>query len=179
MDVYRPRGRIVTVTAATTPVVSLADMKAQLKVLHADDDTNITKIEAATVAWVERYLQRLLTVRQVIMRLPSLPSGKVPVELYGGRVASITSVIADGTAITGTTAVGDSPALLLPTDDWPAVTGEGLPVTITYTAGFATIPEDIVTAVKLAGEALHDNDERGPMTPAVEALLSRYRIRAL
>ncbi len=179
MEVYRPRGRVWTAAAASAPVVSLPDMKAQLNVLHADDDDRIVAIEATAVALIERYLQRLLTVRQVVMRLPGLPIGKVPVELSGGRVAALTSVVADGVTLTGATVMGDSPALLYPATDWPTVTGDGLPVVITYTAGFATVPADIVAAVRLAGEALFDNTDGGPMTLAVNALLDRHRIKPL
>lgn len=179
MTVYRPRGRIWTAAPATVPVVSLADMKAQLRIYHPDEDADVVAVEAAAVAWVERYLQRLLTVRQVVLRLPGLPAGRVPVELPGGRVAAITSVVADGVAVTGTIVHGDSPARLYPATDWPVVTAEGLPVVITYTAGFAAVPASIVSAVRLVGEALHDNDDRGPMTPAVESLLAPHRIKAL
>lgn len=179
MEVYRPRGRVWTAAVATAPVVSLSDMKAQLNVFHADDDNRIVAIEAAAVAMIEKYLQRLLTIRQVTLRLPGLPIGKLPVELAGGRIASLTSVVAEGATLSGATVIGESPALMYPANDWPTVTGHGLPVIITYTAGFATVPADIVTAVKLAGEALFDNADGGPMTAAVISLLDRHRIKAL
>ena len=179
MNVYRPRGRVWQLAAPPSAVVSLADMKEHLRIHHADDDDQIVTAEAGAVAMIERFLQRALIARTAVLRLPGLPIGVVPVELPGGRVATLTSVIADGTTISGATVVGDSPALLVPSSDWPSVEGEGFPVVVTYEVGFATVPADIVVAVKMVAEALFYRHDGGPMSAAVHSLLDRHRIAAL
>lgn len=45
----------VLVTPATAPVVSLADLKAHLNVLHDEDDDLISAYEAAAVSWLDGY----------------------------------------------------------------------------------------------------------------------------
>ena len=183
MMTYRPRARIWTAAAPSTPVLSLADMKLHCRVEGTDSDAAITSFSAAAVAAVEARTQRLLTSRSAVLRLPSLPYGRTPIELPGGRVASITSVVADGVTITGYEAIGDSPALLVPDEDWPVLANpQGFPVTITYVAGYATAPADLVAAVKLIAGELNErreNGEVGPLTPVIinaEYLMAPHRI---
>lgn len=182
---YRPHNRIVTYAAPSGHVVSVEDLRRHLRV---DDNTEelgiIEDVEAAAVAAVERHVQKLLLPRQVILSLPGLPNNRAPVELPGGPVQTLTSVEADGDAITGATAIGHSPALLVPGADWPVVVGEGYPVTITYTAGLSTVPADLVAAVKLWASHLFEHRQAVVLdgTPkelpmGVTALLGPNRIR--
>jgi uncharacterized phiE125 gp8 family phage protein len=132
-------------------------MKSHLRITHSLEDTLIGAYALAATGAVEKASQRLLQVRSAVLSLQDLPDGREPVELPGGAVASITSVTADGSAITGCTALGSSPAILLPASDWPVVTGEGYPVTITYQAGHATVPQGLSHAVKLMAAHWYEN----------------------
>lgn len=147
---YRPRARIWTLAPLTDGAVGLEDLKSHLRVTHSDEDALIMSYGMAATRRFEMDAQRVIEARQAVLLLPCLPSGVTPIELPGGNVVSVTSVIADGVAITGCTAVGHSPALLLPASDWPATTGSGYPVAITYQVGMTAIPQDITHAIMVA-----------------------------
>ncbi|MBF9042958.1 hypothetical protein HKCCE4037_06450 [Rhodobacterales bacterium HKCCE4037] len=185
---YAPRQRIVSIEAAAAEaeVVSVADMRLHLRIDASDTshDGFIADCEASAVNAVEKYTQRLLTKRTVTLSLPGLPFGRCPVELPGGRIASVTSVTIDGEDLADVSATGDAPAVLVPDADWPAVTGEGYPVTIVYEAGYAAgeVPPLLLTAVKLWTEDLFDRPESG--SDGISMVLRRamdladlYRIR--
>lgn len=179
---YRPRNRVATFDAPTGGIVDLVMMQKQARVDIDDPEFPLlAEAEAAAVAHVEKELQKLLTPRQIVLRLPDLPSNRNPVELPGGPVTALTSIVVDGVTVTGT-AFGHSPALLVPDADWPAVTGEGYPVVITYTAGLSTVPDDVKAAVRLLATHLFDNRNAAgaPMAEiplGVNALLGPQRIR--
>lgn len=145
--VYRPQDRIWTASAPTMAAVSVAELRDHLRVTGDEEDGVIAAMALAATAHAEAFTQRLLTRRSCTLLLTDLPAGDEPVELPGGAVASLTSVVADGVTLTGCTVVGHSPALLLPSGDWPTVTGAGYPVTITYVAGPAILPFDLRMAI--------------------------------
>lgn len=181
---YRPRTRIWTPAALSAGIVTLPDLKEHLRVTSNDEDAYITGLGVAATYAVERWTQRLLTVRAATLKLTDLPSGQCPIELPGGAVASVTSVTADAVAITGCTALGDSPALLIPAADWPAVTGKGYPVTIIYQVGFASVPPDLIHAVKMLVADMYQSPAstvEGPTSKAMvsaEYLMAPHRIWA-
>lgn len=180
---YRPYSRIWAPSALTDTAVSLMDMKDHLRVTHTLEDSLIEGYAIAATGAVERETQRLLQVRAVTLSLPDLPTGREPIELPGGPVSSITSVTADGTAITGCTALGDGPAILLPAADWPIVTGEGYPVTIVYQVGHASPPLELLMAVKLMAAHWYENrsavgaSNMAELPLAVGYLIGQHRIR--
>jgi uncharacterized phiE125 gp8 family phage protein len=183
---YRPRERFVTYAAPTVAVVGLAEMKRHLRVDHNDEDQDIAAYEAAAVATVERQTQRLLTPRTATLRLPGLPTGRTPIELPGGAVSAVASVTVNDVALTGFAAFGHSPAVLVPDADWPVlVSTGGFPVVITYTAGFAVVPGDLVSAVKLICGSIYDqraNSAPGSMSDvpiSAEYLMRAHRIPPL
>ena len=180
---YRPYTRIFTPTALTTSPVQLGSMRDHLRVTENSEDGEIAaQIMAATDA-VERKTNRLLQSRSAVLRLMDLPSGQEPIELPGGVVSSVTSMTVDGVAVTGMTAVGDSPALLIPAADWPTVTGEGYPVVITYVVGYVTVPQSLVYAIKLLAADLFsrrnnsDEAQLHEVPLSAQALIDDYRIR--
>jgi len=186
MMTYRPRNRIWTAPAPSTVVVSLSAMKTHCRVIGADDDSALAACEAAAVQAVEARTQRLLTPRTVVLRLPDLPFGRLPIELPGGHVSAVASVVAGGVTITGALPYGDSPALLVPAADWPVLADpQGYPVTITYTAGYSTVPADLVHAVKLiAGEMFERREDASEATLthvpiSAEYLMMPHRIKAI
>lgn len=183
--VYRPRNRLWTPAALPAAAVTLADLRAHLRVDHVDEDDLIGKIALAATEAVEKWTQRLLVQRQAVLRLPCLPVGLEPVELPGGVVTSVTSVVADGATVTGATAFGDSPAQLVPAAAWPVVTGDGFPVVITYQVGLTAVPEDLRAAVKMIASDLYERRGQSSAQAAnlaainAEWLMARHRIMAL
>lgn len=179
---WRPRDRVVTPALVTSSVIDLTDMKRHLRVDHDDEDLLISGLTDAAVATVEAHIQRLLSPREVVLQLPGLPCGRDPVELPGGAVQSVASVSISGTDFPGCIAFGSSPALLIPPSDWPVVEAGGYPVTITYTAGYASAPADLVVAVKMICASLYENRQNsspGSMSPvpvSAEYLMNKHRI---
>lgn len=180
---YAPRNRVWSAAAATAPCVPYSAMAEHLRIA---DNTEAALIDGYTLAaqrMIERRIQRLLTRRTATLRLPGLPTGNCPVELPGGEVGAITSVTVDGTAVTGSTVAGDSPAVLLPAADWPVVTGQGYPVEIVYTVGFAILPADLRAAVMLLAAELFErraNADAASLSEvpvSAQALMETWRIR--
>lgn len=183
MSGYRPRGRIWTAAAPAGAIVPLADIKAHLRVTDDHEDDDIIATVAAAVQAVETGVQQLLSVRTAVLRLPDLPSGQAPVELPGGPVAAVTSVIVDGQAVSGAVALGHSPAVLIPAADWPVTTGVNYPVVITYTVGHATVPPDLLAAVKMLAAHWHEHKEAvvvgaaaTPLPMGVQHLIGQRRV---
>jgi uncharacterized phiE125 gp8 family phage protein len=180
---YAPRSRVWAVAAPTTLCVSRESMRDHLRVTDTTEDAAIDGFIGAAQRTVERQTQRLLTRRAVTLKLPGLPAGSCPVELPGGEVGTIASVTADGVAVTGAQAFGDSPAVLLPAADWPTVTGTVYPVEIVYQAGFAECPADLKAAVKLIAAELfwrRTNAEEGSLAEvpvSAQSLIAPWRIR--
>ena len=184
---YRPHIRIVEIASTALSVVGVEALRVHARAHGVtEDDDILIAAERAAVATIEHDTQRLLVPRQVVLRLPTLPGTRVPIELPGGDVTAIESVVADGNAITGAVAYGRSPAILVPSSEWPAVTGEGYPVVITYTAGFPTVPADLIEAIKKLAIHFYDNPGAaivgtiGSTLPlGYEHILRPHRIRSL
>ena len=169
---YRPRTRVWSAAPLTAGAVALGAIKEHLRVTSNDEDATISAYGIAATAAVERWTQRLLIRREAVLRLRDLPSGQCPIELPGGVVGSITSVVADGVTITGAYAVGDSPALMIPDAGWPAVTGNGYPVVITYQVGFVTPPADLINAVKMICADMYETRQSMVEGASSKALVS-------
>jgi uncharacterized phiE125 gp8 family phage protein len=180
---YAPRNRVWSAVAATGPCVTGPEMLAHLRLPDSSEAALVDGYTMAAQGMIERRIQRLLSRRTATLRLPGLPSGDCPVELPGGEIGAITSMTADGAAVTGTTFAGDSPALLRPATNWPIVTGQGYPVVIIYTVGFLTVPADLRAAVMLLAAELFErraNGTEGTMSEvpvSAQALMETWRIR--
>lgn len=182
---YAPRNRVWSVAALTTPCVALQAMRGHLRVTDTSEDALISANIVAAQRVVERQTQRLLTRRSVTLKLPGLPSLFCPVELPGGEIGAITSVEADGIAVSGVTGFGDSPAVAMPASEWPTVTGDVYPVKFIYTAGFLSAPEDLKAAVMLIAAELFErraNAEGGVLNEvpiSAQYLMAPWRIRPI
>lgn len=174
--------RFLSIAPLAESVVSLADLKEHCRA-YGDDDDVVASAGLAASEWVEQWTQRLLASRTITMELFGLPMTSHPLELPGGIVTAVASVVAEGDTLTGYTFAGDSPAYLFPATEWPVVDGTGLPVAVTYTAGYTTVPEPLLMAVKLIAAELYDQRRQGTEAQmrnapvSAEYLMARYRIR--
>lgn len=195
----RFRDRVWTAAAPPGPVVTVDQLRAHTRIDSDSEDSLLESYLAAAVEMVEGETQRLLTRRAITLRLPALPDAFTPLELPGGVVASITSVTADGEVIEPEAydVVGDSPAMLYPLAAWPIVTGEGLPVTIIYQAGYAAegtppsldyganVPADLRVAVMMIAAEMERQRTEGSDRPVARVpvgaarAIARHRIRPL
>lgn len=174
--------RIWTVADLTTAAVSLTAQNAHGRVDSNDEDAVMDGFARAATLAVEKYTQRLLVRREAVLRLPCLPAGRAPVDLPGGVVGSVTSMTVDGVTFTAFEIIGNAPAMLVPTQEWPVAVGEGYPVSITYQCGPVTVPADLAVAVKMMASEMFErranSSEVALMTVplSAQALMAPHRI---
>jgi uncharacterized phiE125 gp8 family phage protein len=172
---------------AVAPLPSAAiaaqDLAEHLRVTSSDELPLVYTYAKAATSTIEQRLNRLLVQRQVTARASCLPP-RLAVELFGGPIGEITSFTIDGDAVPEVEfeLIGDSPAILVPTETWPTAEGRGLPVEIVYTAGFDEVPADIRVALLMIGADMFENRTQHVVgtsvgvNPAVDALLMPWRI---
>ena len=181
---YRPFDRVFTPADLAASLLDMEDLLDHLNRPPQRDNDLIESYAVAAQNIVERETGRLLSSRACTLKLNGLPASD-PIELPGGIVNTLTSVVVDGTTITGCAVHGDSPARLYPSDTWPAVVGTVYPVVISYVAGYTTIPGALATAIKIIVADLYDRRES--VTPdqahaspfAAKELMRFYRIKPL
>lgn len=142
-----------TVEPVATPV-SLAEAKAQCRVLHDDEDDLITDLIAAAVSMVEDYCGRSLM--QQTWRL-TLDKFSDTILLPRGPVASLTSFQYYDTAGNLQTVPADTytldtesdPSWIVRNSDasWPVVQDGVNSVRVTYVTGYSTVPAAIKQAI--------------------------------
>lgn len=164
--------RIWTVADLTAAAVSLTAQNAHGRVDGNDEDAVMDSFARAATLAVEKYTQRILVRREAVLRLPCLPVGRTPVDLPGGVVGSVTAMTVDGVAFTAFEVIGNSPALLVPSQEWPVATGEGYPVSITYQCGYATVPADLAVAVKMMAQEMFERRSNASEVALVTVPLS-------
>jgi uncharacterized phiE125 gp8 family phage protein len=153
--------RVASIPAPTASAVPLSELKAHLRVLHADEDALIEGTGMAATAYVEMWTQRALSPRDAVLRLAATPSCTTPIDLPGGMVNSLTSLTVDGVAVTGLAVIGDSPALVVPSADWPVATGDGYPVVINYNVGTSVVPKPLQIAVAMIAAEIYEQRRIG------------------
>ncbi|EJC75558.1 phage conserved hypothetical protein, phiE125 gp8 family [Rhizobium leguminosarum bv. trifolii WSM2012] len=176
---------------AVAPIISTADAKAHLRVLHSDDDAYIDGLIAAAGDWLfgeNSWLGRPATASTWELTFASFPAGKICIPKP--PLVSVDGVFytpEDGGAeqeITDFRTIGEGGSgYILPAKnaDWPSTDGEPESVRIEFTAGYATLPASIKHAALLLIGHWYENREAAteaklsdiPM--AVDALLMPYR----
>jgi uncharacterized phiE125 gp8 family phage protein len=179
-------GAVWSAAPVTTDFLSIATLRAQLRITGQDEDVLLTGMGRAAVAHVERASNRLMVSRTCVLRLPYLPDGITAVNLPGGVVSAVSEIMVDGAAInlTGLTIIGESPAQIVPASDWPLVADEGFAVRITYIAGYAAAtdcPELTAAALMVAADLFERREaqvDAGKImdNSAVAALIGAVRI---
>lgn len=196
---YTPDRWSLDVTETGTEPVSAAELKAQTAISFSDDDTAIgTYITAARQA-VESMTNRAIITQTRVLTMSEFPSGdKQFFELPGGNVMSITSISytdADGDAQAFTdyildngTHTGTARIHLSNGSEWPSVYNQGLPVTVTYEAGYDPdaspaifAPERLKVAIKMLGADMYERRESSTTdkimaNPMIDALVKPMRI---
>lgn len=205
--IWRPERWSLTSAAPSGEPLTTAQLKAHLYVSHANDDTIIAAYGKAARSHVEALTNRALVTQTRTLKLDRFPAlTDHLIELPGGNIQSVTSiqyVDANGDSQTwgasnyetdfgtdgGTGRVG-----LAFDKSWPTIRDHGLPVTITYVAGWASdggspedfganVPEPLLTAVKMITADLYERREAATATEFqenhfVRQLVSPYRIRS-
>lgn len=183
------------VTGPTTEPVTLAEVKAHLRVSIPDDDGLIAGYVLAARRYAEGYTRRAFNTqtwdytidycwpwvkrdcyltRQITLPLPPLQS-----------VTSITYVDTDGNSQTLASdqyvvKTDDTSGVIVPAYavTWPDIRWQLSAATVRFVAGWTQIPDEIRTAIMLHVEILHDRNpnDRELLEAARDALLDPYRV---
>lgn len=129
---------------ADLPVVGLADAKAHLNIAVTTYDAELRRYLDAATDMCEGYAGRSLRRRSVT---ESHDGGSTAILLRQTPVLSVSSVVADGTALSGYAI--DLPNGILRADDDGSTTFPGghQAVAVSYVAGYAAPPADVQQAV--------------------------------
>lgn len=173
-------------------IITVADLKAHMRVTHTAEDTLISALRSAAISWVEEHCNIKLGSYTARGYLPGFYNSYIPI----GPVTAITEVkyqtTADKDYATDLTALGAS---LFFTDeisqpariafrDAPTVYEYALsPVVVTFTAGYTTMPAPVLQAVRLLVAHMYENRQEeitGTISTrlkfGLEALLNPFRI---
>jgi uncharacterized phiE125 gp8 family phage protein len=168
--------RLITPPAAEP--LSLAELKADLRVDHSDHDASLTRFLAEARSWVERRTQRAFLTQTWEAVLDVFPRYEIELPLL--PVQSITSVKYDDVDDVEQTLVLDTDyrfanGRVYPVEAWPSTFAQGSnTVRIRFVAGYATaaeIPRPLISAVRLKVTELY---EGAPVGAAINSLLENY-----
>lgn len=158
--------------------VTLALAKSHLRVTSSTEDTLIAQYMAAALAWVEQHTSKKMAVGAVTQTVTQF-GDYIP--LVWGPFVSLTSIAytdTDDVAQTVADARVRDGRIYAPVDGWPAV-ADYTPITVTYQAGYATVPAPLDSAQLLLIGEYFDNRNAGDASPsiaaAVESLCRPYR----
>lgn len=180
-------------TVAPSAAISTADAKKHLRVVGTEDDDYIDALVQRATDYIEGYYGMSLAINEQTweMSLDGFPSIiRIPIWPVKS-ISSIAYVDADGATQTLASSAYDAdtkanPALIAP------VSGSTLPqtkrqfnsVTVTFVAGFDTVPQDIIHAMLLLIAHWYENREAvnvGNITSkydfAFDAIMSKYAAR--
>jgi uncharacterized phiE125 gp8 family phage protein len=164
--------------------VSLSELKAHLRIDHADDDVALASLIKACRQWVERDIGRALITQTWRLKLDSWP--KTAIVLHHSPVQSVTSITyVDAAGATQTLAATEyvvdtdsQPGLICLAygKSWPSLRGQPRDVTVTFVAGYGAagtdVPYELRQALLLRAQMEYDGwnaDASGTMRGAAEA----------
>lgn len=164
------------VTAPTAQAVSLSEALAHLRVDGADDNALINSLISASTDALS-YLNRTILPSTLALdldafedeiALPRPPLVAVSSILYkdAGNVAqTLASDVYD--VVTDSAGLGF--VRLAYGKNWPDVRDGGLPITITFTAGYSAVPQAIKAAILLRVGRLYEMRDAASLTPRLRA----------
>ena len=173
-------------------IITVADLKTQLRVTHSLEDTLIGAMRSAAISWVEEHCNIKLGSYTARGYLPGFYNSRIPI----GPVTAVSEVKYQVTEDTDyDTDLSTLDAGLWFTDlisqpsriafrDVPSVYEYSLnPVVISFTAGYGTIPAPVLQAIRLLVAHMYENRQEeviGTITTrlkfGLEALLNPFRI---
>lgn len=162
-------------------MVSLSLAKQHLEYDASDRDDLINQYIAAAAAWVENYTGKRLTVGAVTDQFAEFGKYITPTRGPLVSVTTIAYVDTEDAAATVTGAKVVSGRIYPPEAGWPEI-AENSAINVTYQAGYASAPADLVNAqLLLIGhwfanrEAVNVGNIVNELPFAVEALCRPYR----
>ncbi len=172
-------------------IITVADLKAHMRVTNTAEDTLIAALRSAAISWVEEHCNIKLGSYTARGYLPGFYNSYIPI----GPVTTITEVKYQTTATKTYAALSTLDASNWFSDeitrpariafrDYPQTYDYALmPVVVSFTAGYTTMPAPVLQAIRLIVADLYENRQEeviGAMTTrlkfGLEALLNPFRI---
>lgn len=155
--------------------LDLALAKAHLRVTHSLEDALIQRYMASAVTTIENRAGVLLDRREVTQMFSAWGS-RLPL-YWGPDPADITIAYVDVDGMDQD--IADAPILdgwfHAPATGWPSIASNSL-IEATYTAGYTTVPDDLVTAQLLLIQIAYERRvATGDETRALDAHIDPYR----
>jgi len=187
-------GMQVEITGAAVDqdtIITIADLKAHMRVTHTQEDTYISSLRSAAISFVEEHCNIKLGSYTARGYLAGFYNSYVPI----GPVTAFTEVkyqtTSDKTyANLDTLAAGNwftdeiSKPARIAFRDYPNVYEYALtPVVVSFTAGYTTMPEPVLQAIRLLVAHMYENRQEeitGTITArlkfGLDALLNPFRV---
>ena len=173
-------------------IITVADLKAHMRVTHTAEDTLISALRSAAISWVEEHCNIKLGSYTARGYLPGFYNAYIPI----GPVTAISEVKYQTTADKDyTTDLSTLAADNWYTDtisqpariafrDYPQTYEYALtPVVVTFTAGYSDMPAPVLQAIRLLVADMYENRQEeviGTITTrlkfGLDALLNPFRI---
>jgi uncharacterized phiE125 gp8 family phage protein len=182
-------GNIVIATAPADEPLTLAEVKAWLKVDGSDEDALLTALITAARASAEKYMQAALLEQRIIEIFSDFERNGIRLSLWPlVSVEAVKYKDTGGNALTLDASfygvdTSARPGLVYRKENalWPMLEIAPDAVTVEYTAGYETaddVPQPIKTAMLLMIADWYDNrtDSARTLPTAAEKLLNQYRV---
>lgn len=172
-------------------IITVADLKAHMRVTHTQEDTLIILLRSAAISWVEEYCNIKLGSYTARGYLTAFHNSYIPI----GPVTAISEVKYQTTSDKTYANLDTLDAGLWYTDeiskpariafrDYPSLYEYALtPVVVTFTAGYTVMPVPVTQAIRLLVSHMYENRQEevvGTITTrlkfGLEALLNPFRV---
>ena len=176
-------------------VVTVAEAKADIRMIHADDDTLLASLVEGATGWVEKACNRALAEQTWAMTLCGFPSCgviRLPVAevlsvvvTYRDAADAVQTLNAASYIVTSDEFGGE--LTLADASSWPATATRPDAVTVTMVAGYAkdasdygaNVPEALKTAIKMRVKIDYGDYAPGEIESAeraIETLMGPYKV---
>ena len=173
-------------------IITVADLKAHMRVTHTAEDTLISALRSAAISWIEEHCNIKLGSYTARGYLPGFYNAYIPI----GPVTAIsevkyqTTADKDYTSDLSTLAADNwytdtiSQPARIAFRDYPQTYEYALtPVVVTFTAGYSDMPAPVLQAIRLLVADMYENRQEeitGTITTrlkfGLDALLNPFRI---